>query len=43
MPNMDGMQFMQKIKQSVNAAHIPVIMQTAATQPEDISLNEYEY
>lgn len=37
MPNMDGMQFMQKIKQPVIFAHIPVIMQTAATKPEEVS------
>ena len=37
MPNMDGMQFMHMLKQSEYAAHIPVIMQTAATSPEEIS------
>ncbi len=37
MPNMDGIAFMHKIKSDPNAAHIPVIMQTAASDPERIS------
>jgi len=36
MPNMDGMQFMAKLNSTPDVANIPVIMQTAAAEKEQI-------
>lgn len=36
MPNMNGMEFMQKIKAKPELANIPVIMQTAAAEKEQV-------
>jgi CheY-like chemotaxis protein/anti-sigma regulatory factor (Ser/Thr protein kinase) len=37
MPKMDGMAFMRAIKQQPETARVPVIMQTAATSPEQVA------
>lgn len=36
MPNMDGMQFMKKLKSTPDVSDIPVIMQTAAAEKEQV-------
>lgn len=36
MPNMNGMEFMKKIKAQADVANIPVIMQTAAAEKEQV-------
>ncbi|MET0156152.1 MAG: response regulator [Rickettsiales bacterium] len=36
MPNMNGMQFMAKLKAAPDVCHIPVIMQTAAAEKEQV-------
>lgn len=36
MPRMDGMQFMKKLKSSPEISDIPVIMQTAAAEKEQV-------
>lgn len=47
MPNMNGMQFMEKLKADDSVANIPVIMQTAAAEKEQVreglSLGVYYY
>jgi len=37
MPNMNGMEFMKKIKSATDVAGIPVIMQTAAAEKEQVA------
>lgn len=37
MPNMDGMEFMKKIKETPDFSSIPVIMQTAAAEKEQVA------
>ena len=36
MPGIDGLEVLRRIKQEPTLAHIPVIMQTAMTEPDDI-------
>lgn len=37
MPQMDGMELSQKIKADARTRHIPIIMQTGATAPEEVA------